>query len=78
MLQHEVHHLRGDLLGGTYQVALVLAVLIIDDDDKLAIAEIIDGLGYGVQFEFAHFLSLKVDICSMILLLAELMSRRSL
>ena len=44
LVQHEVDHLGGDLLGGDDEVALVLAVLVIDDDDHLAVAEVLDDL----------------------------------
>ena len=42
--RHEVDVLRRDRRGGDDQVALVLAVLIVDDDDHLAVLDILDGL----------------------------------
>src|SRR5439155_6349589 len=41
---HEVDRLRGDELRGHRQVALVLAVLVIADDDHLALADVVDRL----------------------------------
>ena len=49
VLQHEVHHLGGDLLGGTDEVALVLTVFVIDHNDELAFTEIFYGSGYGTD-----------------------------
>ncbi len=39
---HEVDDLRGDLRGGTDEVALVLAVLVVSDDDHPAFADVLD------------------------------------
>ena len=36
VLGHEVDDVRGDLLGGDHEVALVLPVLVVDDDDQAA------------------------------------------
>src|SRR5262249_52544016 len=44
-LGHEVDRLRGDELGGHRQVALVLAVRIVDDDHHLALADVLDRVG---------------------------------
>ena len=52
VLEHEVDVLGGDLLRRHDEVALVLAVLVVDDDDEFALAEILDGLFYSVEFEF--------------------------
>ena len=54
IFQHEVHHFRSDLLGGTYQVAFVLAVFIVNHNDKLTFAEVIDGFTYLVQLDCLH------------------------
>ena len=40
---HEVDGLGGDVLGGEGEVALVLAVLVVDDDDHAAGADLGDG-----------------------------------
>ena len=40
---HEVDHLRRDFLRRDRQVSLVLAILVIDDDDHLAISNCLDG-----------------------------------
>ena len=42
--RHEVDVLRRDRLGGDDQVALILAVLIVDDDDHLSVLDVFDGL----------------------------------
>ena len=38
--QHKVDHLGGYLLGGTYQVAFVLAVFVVNDNDELSLPEV--------------------------------------
>ena len=43
--RHEVDRLGRDLLGGDRQVALVLAVLVVDDDEHAAGADVLEGLG---------------------------------
>jgi hypothetical protein len=40
--RHEVDRLRGRELGGDDEVALVLAVRIVDDDHELAVANVLD------------------------------------
>jgi len=40
--RHEVDRVRSSELGGDRQVALVLAVLVIDDDDHAALADVLD------------------------------------
>jgi len=40
--------LLGDLLGSDDKVALVLSVLVIDHDHKLAAAQLLDGLVNGI------------------------------
>ena len=42
VLGHEVDGLGRDLLGGHGQVALVLAVLVVDEDDHLAGADVVE------------------------------------
>ncbi len=42
LLAHEVDRLGGDELGGHRQVALVLTVLVVADDDHLALADVLD------------------------------------
>ena len=49
--QHEVYLLGSDLLGCDNQVALILAVLVIDDNHELSFAEVFYGFLYSVQFE---------------------------
>ena len=49
IFQHEVHLLGSDLLSGDNQVALVLAVLIVDHNHKLAFPEVLDSFFYVVQ-----------------------------
>ena len=44
VLEHEVDRLRGRPLGGHHQIALVLAILIVDDDDKASVANPSDRL----------------------------------
>ena len=44
---HEVDHLGSDLVGRNGEVALILTVLVIDDYEDLAIAEIFDRLRNG-------------------------------
>jgi hypothetical protein len=45
MQGHEVDHLGRDQLRRADEVALVLAVLVIRDDDELAVLQVFDGLG---------------------------------
>ena len=54
IFQHEVYLLRGDGLGGDNQVALILAVFIVDHDDKFAFAEVGNCLFYRVEFNLVH------------------------
>ena len=46
---HEVDRLGRDLLGGDDQVALVLAVLVIDQDDHAPVAQLLEGLLDGAE-----------------------------
>ena len=50
--QHEVHLLGGYHLGSCDEVAFVLAVFIVHDDDELSLAEVGQRLLYGVQFKW--------------------------
>ena len=40
---HEVYDLGSDLLGGTDEIALILAVFVVNDDDHAAVADLGDG-----------------------------------
>ena len=53
VLQHEVHHL-GDFLGGTYQVAFVLTVFVVNDNDELTFTEVCQSLLNCIQFQLFH------------------------
>ena len=44
LARHEVDRLRRHLLGREHEVALVLPVLVVHDDDELARAQVLDGL----------------------------------
>src|SRR5262252_5593709 len=46
---HERDLLGRDQLGSDAEVALVLAVLVVDDDDEPAVLEVRQGLGYGCE-----------------------------
>ena len=47
--RHEVDHLGRGELGRADEVALVLAVLVVRDDDDLAVAQVLDGLLDGAE-----------------------------
>ncbi len=51
LAHHEGDDLGGDLLGGDDEVALVLAVLVVDDDHRPAGRDVADGLLDGVEPE---------------------------
>ena len=56
LFEHEIHDFGGDLLRGDDEVALVFAVLVIDDDHRLAVAEVLDNLLHTIQNRvFCHF-----------------------
>jgi hypothetical protein len=44
VFRHEVDRGRRDLLGGDRQIAFVLPILVVHDDDHLAVADRIDRL----------------------------------
>ena len=46
---HEVDHLGRDQLGRADEIALVLAVLVVGDDDDLAVAQVVDRLLDGAE-----------------------------
>ena len=56
---HEIDGLGGDLLRGHGQVAFVLPVLVVHQDDHLPLADVVDGCFYGcychVKFPFSVF-----------------------
>ena len=52
VLEHEVDLLGGNHFGGDDEVALVLAVLVIDDNHEFALAEILQCLLYTVKLYF--------------------------
>src|SRR5690606_9750747 len=47
--RHEVDEVGRDDLGRRDEVALVLAVLVVDDDDELAVADVVEGVLDGVE-----------------------------
>ena len=54
VLQHEVDHLGGDLLGSTDQVAFVLTVLVVDDNDELTGLEVYQCLFNCIDLNLFH------------------------
>ena len=54
VLKHEVDFLRGDLFGGNDEVAFVLAVFVVDNNEELAFAEVFDRFFDCVQS--VHFI----------------------
>ena len=44
---HEVNDFRADLLSRANQIAFILAVLVIDDDDQAPFANVSGGVGNG-------------------------------
>ena len=54
VLEHEVDFLRGDLFGGYDEVAFVLAVFVVDNNEELAFAEVFDRFFDCVQS--VHFI----------------------
>lgn len=51
MPDHEGHLLRRDVLGRDDEVALILAVRRVEDDDELAVSECADGVLDAVEVE---------------------------
>ena len=62
VLQHEVHLLGCNLLSSDDQVALILAVLVVDDNHEFAFSEILYGFFYCVQLDIIHILSYTLFI----------------
>ena len=54
LARHEVDRLGRHLLGREHEVALVLAVLVVHDDDELARAEVLDGALDGGERRVGH------------------------
>ena len=54
MLEHEVHLLGSDLLGGDDEIAFVLTVFVVDDDDEFSFAEVLHGVFYAVDDDLFH------------------------
>ena len=52
VLGHEIDDVRGDLLGGDHEVALVLPVLVVHDDDHPPVPDRLDGVFDRYQFGF--------------------------
>src|SRR5438105_685508 len=61
VLGHEVGSLRRDLFGGHGEVAFVLAVLVVNQDDHAALANLFDSFFHSGErrFGFGHWLSVK-------------------
>ena len=54
MFQHEIYFFRGNQFCSHYQVAFILAVFVVYDDDEFSFAEIFDCLFNCIQFDFLH------------------------
>ena len=54
VFQHEVHHFGSDFLGGTNQVAFVLTVFVVNDNDELTFTEVCQSLLNCIQFQLFH------------------------
>ena len=63
ILEHEVHVFGRDFLGGDDEVALVLAVLVVHHNHKLAIPDVLDGFLYRVEFEFHIYCLCLFSVC---------------
>ena len=59
---HEVDSVRCRLLGGDHEVALVLAVFVIDEDDHAAVAQLGDGVIDGANALVASDMALSMSI----------------
>ncbi len=64
VLGHEVHGLRRRELGGQREVALVLAVLGVADDDHPAGADVLERLLDGAKWHSAHLFSFSTYLAS--------------
>jgi len=53
---HEINHLRRDFLSGTDEIAFILTILVINDNDKLTGADVCDDFLDGAKrvFRFRH------------------------
>ena len=49
VLRHEIHGVSGGLVRRHDEVALVLAVLVVHEDDHPASTDFLDGLGYSID-----------------------------
>ena len=58
IFQHEIHHFSRNGLCSTYQVALVFAVFIVYNNDKLAFFEVFERFFDAVEFYISHILYL--------------------
>src|SRR5690606_33995054 len=56
---HEVHVLRADHVGGDDEVTLVLAILVVHEDDHLALTDVFDQFFNGIQFHGRAFQSAR-------------------
>ena len=52
VLEHKVDLLLGNALGSDDEIALVLTVLIVDNNHKLSLAELLNCLVDSIQFKF--------------------------
>ncbi len=52
VFQHEIDLFGSDFLGSHDEVALILAVFVVNDDDEFAGLEIPDSLLYRIEFDF--------------------------
>ena len=57
---HEIDMFRRNLLGSHYEIAFILTVFVIDNDDEFAVAESFDSFLYAVKF---YFLVVHVYVC---------------
>ena len=77
VLEHEVDVFGSDFFGGHDKVALILAVLVVDNNNKFAFAEILDGFLYGIEFKvhnYLHEFILPLQIYKINFLLVSLQS----
>ena len=62
IFEHEIHMVRRYFFCRHDEIALVLAVLVVDNNDKFACLEVFDSLFYRVQFKFHISLRYLLDI----------------